>query len=403
MAKIRVASVFGYLCTGGDENRLLQYLKARDTGAFEHIVVSALEPTAASLALNGPIYRKLEATGVELVTLGIPCDHEARLSRPGPRLAAAQARDFARAVRRMARLFRERRIDVVDARINMGTLLGTLAGRLAGVGGVVSTNYELETLSRPGMAPLGQAVYASVDALVCDSVANLEMLRRWMRFPPRGVCIPNGIERPRASRPREELRAELGIPAGATVIAQVARLAPYKGQDLLLQAAPAILAEFPEVVFLLCGYRQLASDYNARLERLIAEQGIQKSVRIVSYPGDIGDVWSVVDLHAHPTRRDSSPLALCEGMSLGLPAVTTDIGGIKELVAHGETGLVLPPDDVPALTAALLDLLRRPAWARQLGDAARARYEARHQPAVMARASEDLFRAVLERPRRFAA
>lgn len=397
--RLKVASVYGYLCTGGDESRLIQYLAARDTSRFDHIVVSAQEPNASSLELNGPVYRRIEDLGVEIVTLGLPCDHEERLVSPGPGLAARQARDFGLAIHRLRRLLVTRGIDIVDARISMGALLGAFAGRAAGARAIVSTNYELTRFAPPGWRQLGQAAYALTDALVCDSQANLDEMRAWMHAPPPGICVPNGIARPQPSRPPAELRAELGIPADAIVIGQVARIQPHKGQDLLLEAAPAILARHPRAFFLLCGYRQLARPYQERLDQLVAEAGIGARVRIVSWPGPIGDIWSTIDLHAHPTRRDSSPIALLESMSLGIPAITTQIGGIAELVAHEETGLVLPPDDLAALTGALLHLLDHPDEARRLGEAARARYEARHRPEIMARATEQVFDAVWAQPR----
>jgi glycosyltransferase involved in cell wall biosynthesis len=183
------------------------------------------------------------------------------------------------------------------------------------------------------------------------------------------------------------------------VIAQIARIQRIKGQDLLLEAAPRVLAAVPEAFFVICGYSQLAEDYRGELDAIVARHGIADRVRILGYPGPIGDVWSLVEVHAHPTRLDSSPLALMEGMSLGRPAVTTPIGGIPEIVADGETGLLVPPERPDRLAEALIRLLREPALAARLGRAALARYEAHHRPEVMARRTEALFEEVLRAPR----
>ncbi|MFH1466115.1 MAG: glycosyltransferase family 4 protein [Pseudomonadota bacterium] len=397
--RIRVASVYSYMCVGGDENRLLQYLAARDTARFEHLVVSCLAPTEASLTACGPIQGRFRELGVELVQLDVPADHEQRQHAGSFSLAAIQGRAFARVLAQLTRLLRARRIDVVDARLNLGTVLGTLAGRAAGVGAVVSTNYVLERFENPLWYPLGQATYAGVDALICDSRAYLDRMRAWMLRPPPGRCIPNGIHPPVATRAAAAVRAELGIPEDARVIAQIARVRRIKGQDLLLEAAPRVLAAVPEAFFVICGYSQLAESYRQELDGIVAKHGIAERVRIFGYPGPIGDLWPLVEIHAHPTRLDSSPLALMEGMSLGRPAVTTPIGGIPEIVVDGESGLLVPPEDPERLGAALIRLLREPALAARLGSAARARYEARHRPEVMARSHEALFEEVLRAPR----
>ena len=380
------------MTTGGDESRLIQYLQARDDVDFEHVVLVGMDQSGASVALNGPLFERFRATGVEVVPMGVPSDHEQRRQGRTPRVMLGQGRAFGQIVTRLARTMRERGVDLVDGRVNMGTAMGTLAARMAGVRAVVSTNYELSPFQSPATWPLGQAVYAMTDALVSDSQDAIDSMRRWMVRPPPGYNIPNGVVPPAPSRPAAEVRAALDIPADARVVGQVARLQHIKGQDLLLQAAPRVLAAHPDVIFLLVGYRQLAADYQAGLDRLVEQHGLQDRVRFVSWPGPVGDVWQIIDVHAHPTRRDSSPMALMEGMSLGRPAVTTKIGGIPEIVTNEETGLVIAPDDVDALAGALLRLLGDEALARRLGQAAHARYLARHQPATMARAIEALYR-----------
>jgi glycosyltransferase involved in cell wall biosynthesis len=308
-------------------------------------------------------------------------------------------------VQQAARLLRERAIDVVDGRGDTGTVVAALAARLAGTRAVVSTNYFPQVKHAGPRSPawhLFRGVYGLVDAVVCDSQTCLDAMRRWMLFAPPGRCIPNGIAPPRATRPAQEVAAELGIPDGARVIGQIARIQPYKGQELLLAAAARVLAEVPDAFVLLCGYpsyNQEGLDHRDRLVRAIAAAGLGKRVRLAPYPGPIGDVWPLVDIHAHPTLLDSSPIALLEGMSLGKPAVTTRVGGIHELVRDGETGIVLPPGDAGPLADALLRLLHRPEEAVRLGRNARARHRTGYTPQVMARRIEDLFEEVHGAPR----
>ena len=102
-------------------------------------------------------------------------------------------------------------------------------------------------------------------------------------------------------------------------------------------------------------------------------------------------MWSVVDIHAHPTQLDSLPQAIMEAMSLGIPSVVTPVGGIPAMVDHDRTGLIVPARDPAALADALLRLLREPETASRLGRAAQDRYRQRYTTAIMTKALESIF------------
>jgi len=192
------------------------------------------------------------------------------------------------------------------------------------------------------------------------------------------------------------MRKAIGLPEDPRVriVAQIATLLPTKGQDVLLEAARIVLDRESHVAFLLLGYRRGGSSYADDLEKQARRLGISDRVRICAYPGTIGDVWSVVDIHTHPTQLDSLPQAIMEAMSLGLPSIVTTVGGIPTMVDHDRTGLIVPPRDPVALAEGLLRLLREPETASRLGRAARDRYRQRYTTAAMTSALENLFAGV---------
>ncbi len=398
MSTIRVASVITALHIGGDENRLLSYLTTFDRRRFQHIVVTVVPPTEESEAKGGPMRWRFEEAGIEVVDLE-QTPFRLRRRLPAPLAKARAGVTAAEVVTRLARLLRDRRIDVVDARLWRGIALGTVAGRMAGVRAVVGTDYMAHHWAKPAFRPLGSALHAGLDTFVCDSQARLDEILACFRWPPRGAMVPNGIPVPVARRARREMAAHFGLPHDVPIVGQIARLQPFKGQHLLLEAAPRILERAPDAHFLICGYAQLSDDYARRLRDDVARLGLRDRVRIAPYPGPSADVWTLTDLHCHPTLLDSSPIAILEGMALGRPVVTTAIGGIPELVADGVTGRVLPPGRPDLVAEAVADLLLDPAEARRLGDGARARYAARHTPERMTRTLEDVFAEAVERPR----
>jgi len=396
--RLRVATFYSYMCAGGDENRVLQYLPSRDDARFDVCVINGMSPDPHSEHLNGPIHHRIRELGVDLIDLGIPSDHQRRIDSPGIGLALEQSRSFGLMVRRLAKVLKERKIDLIDGRNNMGSVVATWGARLAGTRAVVSTNYELTRFDPQGWRQLGQATYRMVDALVCDSQKCLDDMRSWMRWPPPGFMVPNGIVPPSSDRDPAELRRELGIPADAVVVGQVARVQKIKGQDLLLRACARLKKEFPKVFVLIVGYHQQATGYAEELDGIVREHGMSDYVRQVSWPGPIGDMWQLIDVHAHPTRQDSSPIALMEGMSLGKPIVTTRIGGIHEIIDTGSTGQLIDSDDLPALESSLRRYLAEPRFAEAMGLGSLERHRSHHSQATMARNQEAVYDEVWADP-----
>jgi glycosyltransferase involved in cell wall biosynthesis len=400
MTRARVASVIADLWFGGTSNRLLSFATTIDRSRFDHVVLTLWSRDPAQDQATGSRRAAYAETGVEVIGLDDPGRRRIMPSRrPGDVLRAGLT--LRRMIARLCRVIRERRIDLIDAQHATAALMGALAGTLTRRA-VTLTEYYPYYFDRPGMRAVGNLVHRAADAFICDSKAHSDLINRWLWRPhPRSVVIPNGIPVPAVTRSNAEMRAELGIPADRTarVVGQVSRLVRHKGQRDLLRAARTVLAEFPDTWFVLTGY---AGEDPAYLEQLRAdarELGIEDRLRIVSWPGSIGDIWALIDIHVHASVEDSLPIAITEGMAFGKPAVVTDVGGVREMVTHEETGLVVPMRDPDAIATGVLRLLREPETGCRLGASARARYRSGYRPEVMTRAIEEVFLEVLDRRR----
>ncbi len=148
-------------------------------------------------------------------------------------------------------------------------------------------------------------------------------------------------------------------PAPGPLIVAVGRLSRQKGFDVLFHA----LAELPGVSLLLVGDGPRRHD----LERMRDELGLGERVRMIGWVDDARPYLKSADVLALPSRWESFPLVILEAMFAGLPVVATSVGSVDEAVVDGETGLVIPPDDVGALIDALRRLLTdselQPRWA----------------------------------------
>lgn len=182
--------------------------------------------------------------------------------------------------------------------------------------------------------------------------------------------IPCGIAIPTELTPKKEARARLEVPDGAYVIVSIARLVDHKGLDLLIGAVDD--HDLAGSVLLIVGDGPM----RPQLEQL-ASTVEHVDVRILGRVGRIDDVLAAADVFALPSLLEGFGLVYVEAAMYGVPSVATNVGGIPDAVVDNETGILVEPESLAQVRAALVDLRRDPAHRQCLGDAAgkRARAE----------------------------
>ena len=290
-----------------------------------------------------------------------------------------------------------------DAAVVHAHLAGAVvASRLAALAARRPHVATIHTLPGPGMeetrlraaaALLTSPLSARVTAPARE-VADAHARSRWV---PAGrvVVVPNaGVAPPRSPGfDHGAVRRRLGAGAGPLVVC-VARLQPEKGVGDLVDAAAALRERIPGVRVVVAG----DGPERERLEQRIAAAGLGGAVALLGRRGDVGDLLAAADAFCLPSWHEGVPLSVLEAMSAGLPCVATDVGGVGELLAHGEAGLLVPPRRPPALADALARVLADPVLAVRLGTAARERAAAEHAPAVVARRFAALYRELAGLP-----
>ena len=214
----------------------------------------------------------------------------------------------------------------------------------------------------------------AADGVIAVSDAVRQRLLSEHHFSPSFVhTLHNGVDVQSTPAPDSltvaKARHALGVPLDALVIGMVGRL-DAKGQASLLRIAPALIAEFPSLYFVFVG----AEGEPGERERLqvMAETGRFTDRIILAGPReDIPTLLPTFDLLAHLPTDEAFGLALAEAMAAGLPTVATDIGGCREVVRDGQTGLLVSPDDPSALTEAISRLLSDPALRQRYGEQGR--------------------------------
>ena len=164
------------------------------------------------------------------------------------------------------------------------------------------------------------------------------------------------------------------VAADAPVLATVGRLTAIKNYALLLDAAQRVAARFPNLVVLLAGDGELRADLEAQAARL----GIAANLRFLGWRRDLPTIYAATDVFALTSRNEGTPVALIEAMAAGVPGVSTDVGGVGDVIASEAMGVRVAVDNVAGFAAAVERLLGDPAARLAMGAAARAHVLSRY-------------------------
>jgi glycosyltransferase involved in cell wall biosynthesis len=298
------------------------------------------------------------------------------LPASGPRAPAAQLAAFRRLRPQVVHVNRHVPWAAATA---IAAALATPAARVVTVDQLPLRTVDLLELWRTRMLTL------RADAAVAVGEASARRLEDFYALGRGSVrSIPNGVPDPGVRRRDRPAAAPL-------VVGAVGRLDPMKGHDVLLRA----LARVDGVRLTLVG----SGAEEAALRRLALSLGIADRVTFAGWLASPAQYLPTVDVFALPSRSEGSPLALAEAMLAELPCVATSVGSVPEAITTEHDGLLVPKDDPGALAAALTRLRDDAALRTRLGAAARVSALARSTAATMTAAYEQVWAAVVARPR----
>jgi glycosyltransferase involved in cell wall biosynthesis len=208
--------------------------------------------------------------------------------------------------------------------------------------------------------------------------------------------IHNGIDT-EAWSPRRTvstLRDELSLSQAFPVIGYVGRIMPEKDLETWLRAAALLARKVPSARFVLVGEGKDGATFN-QLKQLAAELGIADQTYFPGYRSDLLPVYGAFDVFVLSSRREGLPNSILEAMALGLPVVTTDVAGAKELVLDGQTGYVCPQGDAQGIARALIALTENELLRRHMSHSGRERVEREFSFVTRLQRIEALYESIL--------
>lgn len=355
---------------GGAERSGLELLKAIDRARFS--------PTLA--CPPGALLEAAQAEAIEVIPLTLT---QVR----GVRNLWSAPFKLATGVRALVRLVRAGRFAIVHSNTMRATVYAAPAAKLSGAKFV----WHVRDLHRERAYVWLMSRLA--DAIIANSRAVANTIPAFVRH--KTTVVYNGVD-VRDFDPAfwegAAMRAELGLRCEHWLIGNIGWLAPWKGQRAFIQAASRIAAQCPQARFVIAGdvsderYCAYAQELKA-----LGDQSLGGKVFWVGARQPIQPVLAALDLLLHCAEREPFGRVLVEAMAMHVPVIAFAGGGPDEIIAHGETGLLIAPHDVGAIAQAALSLLNDPARRQRMGQAARARVQALFDAETTARQVERIY------------
>lgn len=302
---------------------------------------------------------------------------------------------------RFRQMLHDEKFDLIHPQDQDTNIYGALAHRLLNIPVVMTRHvmYEPANTLKDQIRVklmLWAARYGS-DKVIAVSEATRQKFAAQTGLPLSKIqTIYNGIvvEKFATRDHRAAKRAEMGWQVDAPTVIMVAVLRPGKGHEILFEAVPQVKAAVPNVQIKLVGDGELSHTLRQRAAPFA------EMVEFLGQRMDVPELLGASDVLVLPSWSEALPTVLIEAGAAMLPVVATNVGGTAEIVQDGRTGYVVAPGDASALGARLIEVLKNPDRARQMGDSARERVIQMFSYEQQAQQTIALYQQVLDERRR---
>jgi glycosyltransferase involved in cell wall biosynthesis len=295
------------------------------------------------------------------------------------------------ALRHIRRILREEKIDVLHTHSSVDSWVASAAGKWAGTPVLIRTRH----ISVPARKRPLNKIYALPDAVITTGEQIRQTLITVYGLAPSRVhSLPTGVDTGRffPRPPDRALKQALGLPPESLVITLVAVLRAQKRHELVIAAAPDILRRYPQARFLFVG----EGPRRAVIEEEIHRRGLEPFFIMTGHRTDIPEILALTDVGIISSSAEGVPQFLLQALAMARPMVATSVGGIPNLLIDGRNGLLIPPEDPAALTAAVFKIFDDPSFSSRLGQEGLTMIRERFTAAQMAEQICQIYRSVYE-------
>lgn len=208
------------------------------------------------------------------------------------------------------------------------------------------------------------------DIIVCNSCATLKnLVDRKKNLAPKSIVIYNGIDPINSDLP-VATKKDFGFNDSDIIITLVGRISRLKGHKWLLTTLVKHFSSNTNIKVVFVGSPVQGQEYYAtEIEQFIANNQLGEVVKILPFAKNLSQIWDITDIALMPsTEAESFGLVALEAMQAKKPVIASNLGGLKEIVSHNETGFLVEPNDVEALFLALTELIINAKLRGEFGD-----------------------------------
>jgi glycosyltransferase involved in cell wall biosynthesis len=353
-AKISVLHLIHSVCHGGIESALINWARFLDRSEVNVHVACFMGDRGREAAFCQAAER------VGITVLPIPWN---------------KYKPFLRASRSVARLVRELNIDVVHTHAYYADVVGAMTKLFVPVKTVATVyvwgKYEFH---RQLMQAMDWTALHFVDKVTahCDRTfeqtvrlgfKRSDVTRLIAGFPAHEIDRITG-------QSRLELRRSMGVQDDEILLLNVARIHPEKAHDQLLKSFKLVNDRYPKARLWISGIGW--KELEETLLALRNELGLTDTVKFIGFHADLRPFLNVADIMTHPSHVEGVPIAILLGMSAGLPIVISDVGGVREVIRHEQTGILVSEGDEAGFAEQVVRLIEDKEMALRLGNNAHA-------------------------------
>lgn len=266
---------------------------------------------------------------------------------------------------RLKKIIKDENIKIIHAHKIGSNFWGSIMGELVGIpvishyhGYNEKVKHKINLFANKLIGVLSTKIISVSESVTRRLITN-------EAFPQSKITtIHNGINYKRYQlHPNFDIRTQFNIGMDTPIVGIVAALTQVKNHELFLLAAREILDHMSEVRFLIVGQ----GDRKSKLEQMASELGIANNCIFTGFRTDIPEIISIMDIGVLTSLSEGIPLALLEYMASSKPVVSTDVGGISEVVVNGENGFLAPPGNFHKLAEKIIRLVENKSLAAEIG------------------------------------
>ncbi len=380
--KIKIARIITRLNVGGPSFHTILLTANMDPVRFETLFIRGLEEKD-----EGSMDYLAREKGIETVLIP-SMGREVRLWND---LKAAY---------RIYKILRDFKPDIVHTHLAKAGFVGRVAAILVGKCKIVHTFHGHWLYGYWGKAKtsffkfLESRLANRSDCLIAVSdKVRKDIIAENVVKPDKIITIHLGLELNRfleLDQYKGNFRAELGVNADTVLVGVIARLVPIKNHSLFIKAASRV--KHDNIRFLIIGDGELRE----RLEELAQKSSSPEKFIFTGFRNDLEKIYSDLDISVLSSLNEGLPVAVIESMAAGVPVVSTDVGGIHELIDDGVNGFIVPSEDTNALADKIAALANSPDLRVEFGTKAREAVYPYFDYSRLVKDIEDLYKCLVE-------